>query len=185
MGLKSTGRFSPLQIIRYLVLAIIVMGGLIFAKYIYLPKHKALEEYQKKIEKAESDKFDLTRKVSEAQAKFDSLKKQITQSEVIQTEMQASDEETQLDQLLTDLFIIGDAEQVTLLQVKPNKKEKTFTPIIFSVQGEYFNTIRFLEQAATLKGVGGISSVKIEDPRLEINKYVVTTTFVMPSWLIE
>lgn len=178
-------KFGPIQIIRILLIAIIIMIGLLFAKYIYFPKRKALEEIQSNLEKTEDNKVTLSREVVEARSKIEvsKRKKVIGDEEEKIIEDVKVESQTQMDKLLGDLFTIGDAEQVALLFIKSGKKELTFTPIEFSVRGEFFNTLRFLEQAATLNGVGGISSITIEDANMEIGSYVVTTTFSMPTWI--
>ena len=178
-------KFGPIQIIRILLIAIIVMVGLLFAKYIYFPKRKALDEIQSVIEKAEDNKINLSRQVVEARSKIEvsKRKKVVGVEEDKIAEETKVEAQTQMDKLLSDLFTIGDTEQVALLYVKSGKKGLTYTPIEFSVQGGFFNTVRFLEQAATLGGVGGISSLTIENANMELGSYVVTTTFSMPTWI--
>src|SRR3990167_320719 len=123
-------KFGPIQIIRILLIAIIVMVGLLFAKYIYFPKRKALDEIQSVIEKAEDNKINLSRQVVEARSKIEVSKRK----KVVGVEEAKVESQTQMDKLLSDLFTIGDTEQVALLYVKSGKKGLTYTPIEFSVQ---------------------------------------------------
>lgn len=178
-------KFGPIQIIRILLIAIIVMIGLLFVKYIYLPKKQVLTDLQKNIEKAEDSKITLTRRVVETRSKIETakVKREVRvegEGEVSEVKVEA---QTEMDKLLADLFTIGDTEQVALLYIKSGKKEMTYTPVEFSVRGGFFNTLRFLEQAAALNGVGGISSVTIDNADKELGNYVVTTTFSMPAWI--
>ena|SRR3990167_3143783 len=178
-------RFGPIQIIRILLIAIIVMIGLLFARYIYLPKRQILAEIQKNIEKAEDSKILISRQVVEARSKIETArtKKEVRVEKEGVIEEVRVESKTEMDKLLADLFTIGDVEQVSLLYIKSGKKETTYTPVEFSVKGGFFNTLHFLEQAAALNGVGGISSIIIENANKELGSYVVTTTFSMPTWI--
>jgi len=172
-------------IIRYLLIGILIMVALLFGKYIYLPKVGELRAVNESIKEEKNRKDELKKLIAEAKtsprpAPAPPPPRQ-TRRFVPPTNIQS----TTLGELLSDVFHYGDIERVSALRVKPGKVVNGQVPLDLTVSGRYHDTIRFLRNASTLKGVGGISSIEIGDVRWETDRYVVTTTVTLPTQLIE
>ena len=171
------------------MLGILLMGGLLFVKYLYLPKHEELNVQSQSIKAAEQKKKELQQLIAAAQSKLEKTRAALAAQEeeggVEPVKGQPAPEvgETALDQLLANLFMFGDLEQVTPLRVKPYEIQGGETPLEFTVKGRFEDTLAFLKQATTLPGIGGLSSIVIEDARVETHRWVVTTTVVFPARL--
>ncbi|MFC2074671.1 hypothetical protein ACFLRA_00160 [Bdellovibrionota bacterium] len=180
MARIKKGYKSPFPIIRFLLLGILVMVALLFAKYLYAPKNQVLVEYLKVNQELEERKRELTSSIAQyrGRSKTPSRVRPDPQKSFKPVLMKIP-----MEQLLSDFFIIGDVEKVDLLRVEPGKNRKGITPIEFAVKGAFWDTLDFLKQVMGIKGVGGISAISIKDAYWEIDRYVVNTTITVPTKL--
>ena len=164
------------QKIALLVFIVLIEASLLIY-FIYLPKHKELQNLRSELSKLQSEIDEKTRianNLPKLQKEYDQLNIELAQA---LTELPNSKE---IPSLLTSITTVGKSAGLDFLVFKPRSESpKEFyaeVPVDITVYGSYYSVANFFAAVASLPRIVNISSVTFSDIKNTNNRMMSKVT---------